>query len=246
MKLSTQQGPGLCQGCRITGHHTTICSTRTRDIEEDWWRIFYVGRQRVWQQLGRHTAEGENIPQFYKDKESRDDNGYADDTDVGRLSITQQSNVWWRDIIQQSLSTSTWDVASMSNMQRILMWDKSAISLVWILSTTQYQHFNCRVFWGTSTFQQSVTFNEELLRPDTYCIVLGRSDEWSMGCATIQCHQIGLTIIDCMQLLNVDWSKCAQWNCLLAFGRCTSWCTIYPINHIVVHNTQRAPYLYTG
>jgi hypothetical protein len=37
--------------------------------------------------------EGGNRPQFYKDKESCDDNGYADDTDVGRLSITQQSNV---------------------------------------------------------------------------------------------------------------------------------------------------------
>jgi hypothetical protein len=99
-KNQRNEDKGLCQGCRITGHHTTICSTRTRDIEEDWWRIFYVGRQRVWQQLGRHTAKGGNIPQFYKDKESREDNGYADDTDVGRLSITQQSNVWRQDIIQ--------------------------------------------------------------------------------------------------------------------------------------------------
>ena len=139
----------------------------------------------------------------------------------------------------------TRDVASMSNKPRILKWENrqhTSIYLMWILSTTQYQPLKRRVFWGTSTFQRSVTFNEELLRPDTYCIVLGRSDEWSMGCATIQCHQIGLTIIDCMQLLNVGWSKCAQWNCLLAFR----WCTMYPINHIIVHNTRRALYLYTG
>ena len=94
-------------------------------------------------------------------------------------------------------SVSTRDVASMSNMPRILTWDESEIYVnILDMDIVDYSisSIETQGILRYINIPPSVTLDKELLRPDTYCTVLGRSDEGSTGCATIQRHQIGLTM----------------------------------------------------